>query len=365
MANETVPMKKVGILNFQYSTHNYGAVLQAAALEHICRQLGHDPKHLDFMARPKVSLKGRVGQLLRKTGLRKAPIENHIANKEAFESFRKSFITRTESINSASGFFKVAKTFDSVVVGSDQVWRPAFAKDTIAFFLGYVPKGINRVAYAASFGTAAWEQADDTVLTAKVQGELSKFKAISCREESGVDICKNVFGVDAVHVLDPLLMVDESFFEKIVSQSSIKPSVKLVYYKLDTSTDFQQDLKLISTELGNNAVNIYLKDSDVREYREVTDWLALIHSSDVVVTDSFHCICLALRFGKDVIFCPNEKRGQTRLDSLFKKLDVVTEPLSLDLKTPMFKLSKRGNIGAILKRERTYSLKFLADALHG
>ena len=365
MANETVPMKKVGILNFQYSTHNYGAVLQAAALEHICRQLGHDPKHLDFMARPKISLKGRVGQLLRKMGLRKTPKANQIANEEAFEGFRKNFINRTKRINSASGFSEIAKAFDSVVVGSDQVWRPAFAKDTIAFFLGYVPKGINRISYAASFGTAAWEQADDTVLTAKLQGELSKFKAISCREESGVDICKNVFGVDAVHVLDPLLMVDESFFEKIVSQSSIKPGAKLVYYKLDTSTNFQEDLKVVSSELESNAVNIYLKDSDVRAYREVTDWLALIRSSDVVVTDSFHCICLALRFGKDVIFCPNEKRGQTRLDSLFKKLDVVAEPLSLDLKTPMFKLSKRGDIGAILERERTYSLKFLADALHG
>jgi hypothetical protein len=50
-------MKKVGILNFQYSTHNYGAVLQAAALEHICRQLGHEAAHLDCIARPKVSLK--------------------------------------------------------------------------------------------------------------------------------------------------------------------------------------------------------------------------------------------------------------------------------------------------------------------
>lgn len=357
-------MKKVGILNFQYSTHNYGAVLQAAALERICRQLGHDAEHLDYMAKPKVSLKGRVGRLLRATGLRKTPKANQVANEEAFERFRQSFINRTKRIKSAKEFPAVAKGFDSVVVGSDQVWRPAFAKDTIAFFLGYVPKGVDRVSYAASFGTAAWEQADDTVLTSKVQEELRQFKAISCREESGVEICKDVFGVEAAHVLDPLLLVDESFFEKVVSKSSVKPGARLVYYKLDSTPDFQDDLYVVGSELGSDAVNIYLKDSGFREYREVPDWLALIRNSEVVVTDSFHCICLGLRFGKEVIFCPNERRGQARLDSLFKKLGVEAESLPLDLKTPMSKLSKRGDIEAILRNERTHSLKFLADALH-
>ncbi|MDY7116707.1 hypothetical protein RAN53_10125 [Halomonas sp. SSL-5] len=114
-------MKKVGILNFQYSTHNYGAVLQAAALEHICRQLGHDARHLDYMAKPKVSLKGRVGQLLRKLGLRKTPKANQVANEEAFERFRQSFLNRTPRITSRQQFSTVAKEFDATIVGSDQV----------------------------------------------------------------------------------------------------------------------------------------------------------------------------------------------------------------------------------------------------
>jgi len=83
-------MKKVGILNFQYSSHNYGAVLQAAALEHICRQLGHEAQHLDYMAKPKVSLKGRVGQLLRMFGLGQRPKANHVADEGVFEAFTDS-----------------------------------------------------------------------------------------------------------------------------------------------------------------------------------------------------------------------------------------------------------------------------------
>jgi hypothetical protein len=358
-------MKKVGILNFQYSTHNYGAVLQAAAMEHICRQLGHYPQHLDYMARPKVTLKGQIGQLLRKAGFRKKPIANPVANVEVFERFRLSFINRTKRIKSANEFRAVAKGFDSVVVGSDQVWNPAFAKDTVAFFLGYVPQGIERIAYAASFGTATWEQASNTALTEQVQAELRQFKAISCREESGIKICKDVFDVEAVHVLDPLLLVDDAFFEKVAGQSSVKSEAMLVYYKLDSSAEFQADLKIIGDEFGNAAVNIYSMSNDIREYREVQDWLALTCNAKLVITDSFHCICLALRFGKEVIYCPNERRGPTRLDSLFKQLSVKTVPLDLGLKTPMFKLRRCGDVGSILRSERESSLKFFKDALNG
>ncbi len=357
-------MKKIAILNFQHSNHNYGAVLQAAALEHTCRQLGHDAKHLDFIAQPRNSVKGRLGQLLRKMGLRKTPKARRISNQEAFERFRKSFITRTKQITSANEFIEITKTFDSVVVGSDQVWRPSFANDTMAYFLGYVSKGTDRVSYAASFGTAKWEQEDDVALTVKVSEELRQFKAVSCREESGVDVCKDVFGVEAAHVLDPLLLVDESFFEKLIPQSSVHPGSKLVYYKLDSSEDFQEDLEAIGSELGSKAVNIYHTESDVREYREVTDWLTLVMGSKVVVTDSFHCVCLALRFGKEVIYCPNERKGQTRLNSLFKQLHVDVEPLDFKLKTPMFKLYVHRDIEPILQSERKKSLKFLADALH-
>lgn len=358
-------MKRVGILNFQYSTHNYGAVLQAAALEHICRQLDHDPQHLDFMPARRTTLKGRLGQVLRKTGLRRSPKADQCGNEEAFERFREAFINRTARIQSAQAFLAAAKGYDAVVVGSDQVWRPEFAQDTTAFFLGYVPNGVDRIAYAASFGTATWEHADDTALTAKVREALARFKAVSCREDSGVAICKAHFGVDAAHVLDPLLLVDDGFLERVAARAAVNSPATLVYYKLDSSPDFQSDLNRLSSEFGSRAVNLYTADAVRRGYREVADWLALAYGADVVVSDSFHGICLALRCGKEVIYCPNQKRGQARLDSLFKQLAIDLEPLPWELKTPMFRLVRRGDVDSILSSARAHSLSFLADALDG
>lgn len=356
-------MKKVGILNFQYSTHNYGAVLQAAALEYICKQLGHKALHLDYVAKPKTTLRSLVGSVLRKFELIHLFKEQKVANEEAFERFRQGFITRTSRIKSARHFTAAASNFDAVIVGSDQVWRPEFAKDTLAFFLGYVPIGVDRISYAASFGTAEWEQASDSVLTAVVRKELEEFKAISCREESGVQICREVFGVEAEHVLDPLLLVDDSFFEKVVASSTIQSGTKLVCYKLDSYPDFHDDFKKVGVSIGSDGVNIYSTSNLIREYREVPDWLALIYNAEVVVTDSFHCICLALRFGKEVIYCPNVRRGETRLDSLFKMLDIEIERLDFEVKTPMFKLIQRGDISSILEGERANAIKYLRTAL--
>ena len=41
--------KTIGLLNFHYSDHNYGAVLQAAALADVISRLGYSVEHIDFI----------------------------------------------------------------------------------------------------------------------------------------------------------------------------------------------------------------------------------------------------------------------------------------------------------------------------
>src|SRR5690606_23105702 len=200
-------------------------------------------------------------------------------------------------------------------------------------------------------------------LTRNIRNELLQFKAISCREDSGVDICKSVFGVQASHVLDPLLLVEDAFLNNIISHSSVGKAARLVYYKLDASPAFERDLDAIASSLNTKAINLYLQEADIPKYREVCDWVALIYQADVVVTDSFHCICLALRFGKEVIYSPNDKRGQARMESLFKKVNVETESIGLDLETRMFKLLKGGDIADVLIKSRRDSMAFLRAAI--
>jgi len=356
-------MKRAGILNFQYSTHNYGAVLQAAALEEICRQLGYEASHINYIAAPRVTYRSVARKVLQYLGFGRVNNVEEIGNTEAFELFRREFITRTPRLRSPKEFNETSKNFNSVIVGSDQVWRPEYARDAVAFFLGYVPEGVNRISYAASFGTEKWEYLSNAYLTSIVKKELKKFKAISCREESGVLICKETFEVDAVHVLDPLLLIGDEFFYNICKKSVANVTPRLVFYKLDSSEEFREDLMLIEKHFKSESLDLYYKDTTEKQYREVFDWLRLLLESETVVTDSFHCVCISLRFGKKIIYSPNLKRGNTRLESLFKMLEIETIDLPFKSKSPMFFLSGPQNLDEILTKTRKKSLDFLSSAL--
>ena len=74
----------------------------------------------------------------------------------------------------------------------------AFAKDW---------KQIKRIAYAASFGTDKWEYTLEE--TRECAALLKLFDAVSVREASAVQLCKNYFQIKAVHLLDPTLLLSK------------------------------------------------------------------------------------------------------------------------------------------------------------
>ncbi|MEX6383171.1 polysaccharide pyruvyl transferase family protein [Providencia hangzhouensis] len=65
---------------------------------------------------------------------------------------------------------------------------------------------------------------DDPIITNSIKSYLSKFDAISVREDSGVKICNDIFSVNSTHVLDSTLLAGKEFFDKIISSSSIASS---------------------------------------------------------------------------------------------------------------------------------------------
>lgn len=355
--------KKIGLLNFQYSTHNYGAVLQAAALEYIFKSEGHAVEHINFIPqhgkrRLEVRFKEIVRRILVAVNLLKPKTEPKMRNSEAFERFREKFIVRTQQITNKQQFSSIAREYDTIVVGSDQVWRSRMATDPAAFFLSYVPESTDRASYAASFGASEWEVGVNEPLTKLARKELSKFRFISCRETSGVEICKSVFNVQATHVLDPLLQVSEEFIQSVINTAK-QSSHKLVYYKLDHDEEFLNELKSFANQENTFAYNIYRKFGELDEYEEVSQWLRNIYDSEVVVSDSFHCICLALRFGKSVIYAPNPSRGQARMDDLFRYLDVAVE--DLEGHVLLKRLVRSNSFNHLLEMHRERSASFIRN----
>ena len=167
---------KVGILNMQFSRHNYGALLQAAALEQTVRDILPSAivEHIDSrpnwmcepkgFARLKAVLRKYVGSILRRPS--QLP---RLGNYEVFSDFRSSYLSlSSNSYCEIADYDKEQWDYDLVIVGSDQVFRYEFVRSqTEIFFLGFLPDRCRRVAYAASFGVNHWEGIDNRDLTAQ------------------------------------------------------------------------------------------------------------------------------------------------------------------------------------------------------
>lgn len=224
-----------------------------------------------------------------------------------------------------------------------------------------------KIAYAASFGLDYWEE-PKTDLKEKIQSSIKMFKAISVREDSGVNICKDIFDVDAVSVLDPTLLVQHKFYENITSKFKGQISQNIVYYKLDPDRSFNKNIGTISEMLNTDSENIYYKNEFGKRYfSNVYEWLAKIAGTKLVVTDSFHCTCFAIVFRKNFICVANEVRGLGRFRSLLSKFALenrLISELSLANYEKLIECTiDYSNIEKKMNGLRQNSINFLKNAL--
>ena len=331
-------MKKIGILNFQHVNDNYGAVIQAAALAYTIKKQGiKNVEHINFIPEDNfpppvpLSLSKRVKRLLTRNfiSILKQKVSNRkqvIGNSDTFENFRQNYLPRTEKCyRNLHELSEIKNDYSAIIVGSDQVWRLTYTtKFAKVYFLSFASKSTLRISYAASFGLDYWEGGKESALTLSIKDELNKFSTISVREKSGIDICSNIFNVKATHVLDPTLLVDYQFYENILCKNKKKDNKDIVFHKLDLNDVFLDFTSKIATHLQCNMHNIYhKKHSGKRFFTDVPEWLSQIKNSELVITDSFHCVCFSIIFKKQFLCIVNEKRGIERLQSLLSDLGLL------------------------------------------
>ncbi|CZY60693.1 polysaccharide pyruvyl transferase family protein [Enterobacter ludwigii] len=376
-------IKQVGIINFQYSDHNYGAVLQAAALENVLKNKGFIVKHIDYISSPEIKINpfSVAKKLSKKIGLtkliktilgKKIIIKHDVSNNQVFEDFRKAWINRTKRFDSLECLQNEKLEFDAVIVGSDQVWRPTMynrRNDYKVYFLSFLPSTCKKISYAASFGVDYWEITDKFV-TSDIANLVHDFDAVSVREESGISICKTIFQKESSHVLDPTLLAGKDFFDGIIaSEVKIDSTPKqIVYYKLDVDHTFTSNIEQFGLFNNKTVTNIYYNRIENRfAYYTVGQWLSNIKESEIIITDSFHCVCFCILYHKDFICCVNESRGLSRLKSLLTMLGIEDRICSSDDNfIDTYKKMRPINyteVDAILSNERVLSEEFLMDSL--
>ena len=374
--------KKVGILTLPLNT-NYGGILQNFALQQVLKKQKHKPVTINYNYIVKLPLTTRLLIYLKNIVLRyflkkEVAVFPDIALNKLRKIQRQNtdiFIKRyidciyIKSTNQLS-----SKEYDCLIVGSDQIWRHAY---NIYFpgvsnsFLDFAKEwNIKRVAYAASFGTDDWEYNEEETKTC---GELAKkFDAISVREASAVNICEKRLGVNAMHVLDPTMLLTAEDYKKLFIDAGTPQSPgNLMCYILDPSNETNNIIKLVakSHKLISFHTNSRVEDDNApieeRVQPPVENWLRGFHDAKFVITDSFHACVFSILFNKPFIVYGNKGRGMARfisLLSIFKLQDrLVTTPKEAEMM--INKPIDWENVNKVLDNWRQKSFEFLQASL--
>lgn len=347
---------KIGILT-QPLLNNYGGLLQNFALQQVLMGMGHEVETVDWHPVKPGKLHSQLS-LLRAWLFRKkyknrekpryqlTSAESALIGKNT-RNFVECYINVCHmKANKADDFYAIDKmnNYQAYVVGSDQVWRPRYNSSMIpAMFLHFVERNnVKRVAYAASFGTSAWEFSPQ--MTVKCACLAKRFDLITVREKSGVTLCREHLGVDAAtHVLDPTMLLNREDYEKVVlAEKEPKSAGTLFHYILDPSEEKRSLIEQLAIEMSLKPFTIMPKCQlenrtkwDVKHriedcvFPSVTSWLRGFMDAEMVVVDSFHGAVFSIIFNKPFWVIGNKKRGNARFESLlgmFGLEDRMIEP---------------------------------------
>lgn len=374
--------KKIGIYTHPLIS-NYGGILQNYALQQVLIKEGFDPVTIDRV--PTISnLKcflGKVKQKIFKHHSSKILYRNQIESiiKES-QRFIDKNIARIKLVNPNDNELYssiVANDIASIIVGSDQVWRPSINNGAKYAFLGFVPKesNIDKIAYAASFGTSKWEfSSEDTVIAKNL---IKDFKTISVREESGVNLCQEYLNTTAQVVLDPALLLDREDYLKVCNNERRIDKGNIFTYILDRNKVKDNIVQEVSSVFNKpifenqprfSQEENWHKKFSVEDFKfpSIEGWLDSFEKASFIVTDSFHGTVFSIIFNKQFIAIGNKERGLARFESLLK-LFGLEDRLVVDYnESSMAILNKQIDFRAVnekrnlLKKE---SVEFLLNSL--
>lgn len=360
---------KIGIISYPLN-NNYGCHLQTYALYTVVCNLGHNVTYINRRS-DKPTIWWWIKKIVKNLLNGRSPFfsyEDFIMKrkgKKLVVFFEKYIKNHTSPIYSSRELEHYRDEFNAIIVGSDQVWRPELLSDVRDYFLKFLGDSkTKRISYAASFGN------DNPQYTSQLMVEcgalISKFDAVSVREQSGMDIISK-FGWIANSpqlVLDPTLLLSVNDYRELFIKS--KRDSTVFSYILDDTSE-KRAIRSEIASLMNLRINSPLDGCNQYnfEYPSVEDWLSGIDKSDFVITDSFHGTVFAVIFEKPFLVIVNQNRGASRFKSLLECLGLEERILlgAQDVERVLQHKIDWNNVKGRLRNERERSISFLKKEL--
>lgn len=371
---------------------NYGGILQGYALQTVLERLGHhviimNTKLYNYVPFKRIFVNSIKWYILKYFFGRK-DLENHSPlfiwlhqgyRVSDLKPFINKYIHLTRTFKDGTKDilnYTRKKKIDIFVVGSDQVWRPELSPDLFHMFCDFLPEksSIKRIAYAASFGTNKLTYTPTQLKICK--NLLQKFNAVGVRESSGIKICHDFFNVNAIHVLDPTLLLTKKDYVKLITNyKPIHRKIDFMQYLFWNNNTEKEIIKKVSGIIGLTPTNLFPSKflSDVDEKKDLhnakflplEEWLYGYYKSKFVITDSFHGTVFCIIFNKPFIVISPE--AKTRIESLLNDFN-LTDRLVYKVEDVTPELIKTKidweSVNRILTERKNKSLNFITSNIY-
>lgn len=362
---------KIGVYSLPFHS-NYGGILQSYALHIILRRLGHEVYVLNQ------NWLDRIGKRERIERAANFVLNVFTSNKrytkrealiESISSLKEFWTTNIDHLIDFNKFSDIEKLgLDAIIVGSDQVWRSGYCKDSKWYFLNFTNGwNIKRIAYAASFGVSEWQF--DKEITSDMKKLVSKFSGVSVRETDAVDLCEKYLDCSADLVFDPTLLLHKQDYELFRINKPTNSHKSLVSFMLHPNTEKKRLVKDVAenlnAELHDIDIPMSFNTNNISKYISVETWLTELFDADYVITDSYHGMVFSVNFNKPFVTVGNTIGGQARFMSFLKLFNlenrIATDKVSI---IQLFKNDISWNeVNGIREKYYAFSINFIRESL--
>ena len=350
---------KIGIITFHRAV-NYGAVLQAYALQEIIEKMGHKAEIIDYRS-PKIEKDASPFVGFRNGSAITTAVKRcifRLRKNVAFHFFFRKYINLSPKVVKKADLEKIADNYDIIFTGSDQVWNIGCTENDTTYFLDFVKDSKKKNAYAVSFGSD--ELYENGLFDYKRL--MNDFNSISVREKSGVDIVNHILDREATLVLDPTLLLTSEDWESLVKKRPINEKYIFVYY-LRPPKNLIEYISKLADRTGYKIIDakssksFFMKNSPI-------DFLTWIYHSEYFVTNSFHGTVFSLVFKKQFMVELNNKFDVNNRSKALLDLVNLDRDISLDTIGKIDEEIDYSIVDDILAEQRKKSLDFLSNAIY-
>lgn len=321
---------KIGILTY-HRAHNYGAMLQAYALQHFLQSKGHQVDFIDYWPKEHADeynlirpLKGTFKQIVATIIVSGLTFWRRWTRIRQFQTFVTDYLRLPQKARYSEHAAVIDEPYDCVVVGSDQIWRNRSSLGHYygfdqTFFCQTLSHPTHCISYAASMGVIQMDEQDKQLFTKY----LSAFQTILVREQSLCNLVESL-GYQASVVIDPTLLFTKEQWNELLPQTRFRKKKYVLYYQL---MDSKEALLFAKQQAKKRNCRLLIMDARISciqrphhiSFASPIEFMQAIRDAEFVIPTSFHGTAFSLIFEKQFIATglqKNADRVQTLLQSV-------------------------------------------------